>query len=95
VERAEKEKRPYERVASSLIIDDVMAVKVAGVDPGAGDAVLNLLTMTFEAGEDGSGSIILSCSGDAMFRLHVECVNVRLVDLTRPWAAGGKPQHFD
>ena len=95
VERAEKEKRPYERVASSLIIDDVLAVKVAGVDSNAGDTVLNVLTMTFEAGEDGAGAVVLSCSGEAMFRLEVECVNMRLVDLTRPWAAGGKPQHFD
>lgn len=95
VERAEKEKRPYERVAASLIVDDVLAVKAAGVDPSKGDAVLNLLTMTFEAGADGAGSIELACSGGAALRLDIECLNIRLVDLTRPWAAGDKPQHFD
>ena len=95
VENAEREKRPYERVASSLILDDVLNVRAAGVDPAEGETVLNLLTMSFEAGADGAGVVTLNCSDNAVFRLDVECVNMRLVDLTRPWAAGGKPQHFD
>ena len=94
-EKAEREKRPYERVASTLIFDDVLSVRAAGIDPGDGEAVLNLLTMSFEPGEDGAGAVRLACSDSAFFLLDVECVNVRLVDLTRPWAAGGKPQHFD
>lgn len=93
--RAEREKRPYERVAASLIFDDVLNVRVTGADPSAGETVLNLLTLSFEPGEDGAGAMKLACSNDVMFLLDVECVNARLVDLTRPWAAGGKPQHFD
>ena len=53
------------------------------------------LTIDFEAAADGSGVVTLTCSAGKVFRLDVECVNMRLVDLTRPWAAGGQPQHFD
>lgn len=94
VENAEREKRPYERVATALTIDDVQNTRAAGVDPAKGETVLNLLTMSFEAGEDGAGIVTLDCSDGVKIQLNVECVNMRLVDLTRPWAAGGKPQHF-
>ena len=94
-ERAQKDKRAYERVASALTIDDVSHVRAAGIDPAKRDTVLNLLSIDFEAAADGSGVVTLACSAGKVFRLDVECVNMRLVDLTRPWAAGGQPQHFD
>ena len=94
-ERAKRDRRVYERVAAALTIDDVVRVRAAGVDPSKRETVLNLLTMTFEPGSDGAGVIKITCSEDVMIQLDVECVNLRLVDLTRPWAAGGQPQHFD
>lgn len=93
-DNAEAERRAFERVAAALTIDDVIRARAAGIDPGKRDTVLNLLTLTFEPGEDGAGRMVLTCSDDVVIQLDVECVNVRLVDLTRPWAAGGKPQHF-
>lgn len=93
-EKAKKERRKFERVAAALTIDDVLSVRAAGIDPKAKETVLNILTMSFEAGEDGAGEILLACSDGMTLRLAVECVNLRLVDLTRPWAAGGEPQHF-
>ncbi len=92
---AEAEKRAYERVAAALTIDDVLRARAAGVDPTMRETVLNLLSLTFEPGADGTGQIVITCSDGVSIHLDVECVNVRLVDLTRPWAAGGKPQHFD
>lgn len=93
-QRADREKRAYERVAAALTIDDAVRVRSADIDPREKDKVLNVLSMTFEAGEDGSGLITLTCSDNATLQAQVECVNVGLVDLTRPWAAGGTPQHF-
>ena len=93
--RAKREKRPFERVASSLIVEDVLKAKVAGLDPKDGEAVFNVLSLTFEAGEDGAGLLLLTCSGDATIRLDVECLNVSLADLTRPWETGGQPKHAD
>lgn len=92
--RAEREKRAYERVAAALTIDDVMRVRVAGVDPLSRETVLNLLSLECQPGEDGDAALRLICSGEGMIQMQVECVNASLVDLTRPWAAGGQPQHF-
>lgn len=92
--RAEREKRAYERVAAALTFDDVIRARAAGLDARQKDAVFNLLEIAFEPGEDGAGVMRLACSGGASLQMQVECVNVALVDLTRPWAAGGQPQHF-
>lgn len=92
-DRAEADKREYERVASALTIDDVLAVRSRGVDTQDAEQVFNTLNMAFEAGEDGAGVLRIICSGEAMFEFDVECLNALLSDLTRPWAAGGKPLH--
>ena len=92
--RAKRERRPFERVAAALTVDDVLRVRAAGLDPREKEAVFNVLSLTFEPGEDGAGRLVLSCSGGATLSLDVECLSVGLVDLTRPWAAGGQPQHF-
>ncbi|MFV0475889.1 MAG: DUF2948 family protein [Pikeienuella sp.] len=92
--RAAREKRAHERVAAALTFDDVLRARAAGLDPRRKDAVFNLLDIRFEPGEDGAGLITVACSGASTLHMQVECVNVGLVDLTRPWAAGGHPQHF-
>lgn len=92
-DRAEKERRVFERVAAALTIDDVMAVRATGIDHGDKEAVFNLLSLNFDADEDGAGVIRLACSEGREFALEVECLNAALVDLTRPWAASGKPAH--
>ena len=92
-DRAKSEKRDYERVATALTIDDVLAVRSRGLDHHDDEAVFNTLNMVFEPGEDGAGVLRIACSGEAMFEFDVECLNVVLTDLTRPWAAGGIPEH--
>lgn len=92
-DRAEAAKRDYERVASALTIDDVLAVRSRGVDSKDADQVFNTLNVVFEPGEDGAGVLRVACAGDAMFEFDVECLNAALSDLTQPWAASSKPQH--
>lgn len=93
-ERAAREKRGFERVASALTFDDVLRARSIGLDPRETETVFNLLGLFFEPGEDGAGLIRIACSGGATLEMQVECVNAALVDLTRPWAAGGEPRHF-
>lgn len=93
-ERAEREKRAFERVAAALTFDDVLRTRAAGLDPREKTAVFSILGVDFQPGEEGGGLITVTCSGAAAVQMQVECVNVALVDLTRPWAAGGQPQHF-
>lgn len=88
--------RPPERVQAVLQFDDVLAVKSQGMDAEAlEDSVLSLLTLTFEAGEDGAGRVLLTFAGDGVMALDVEAINVTLQDVTRPYQApsGKAPSH--
>lgn len=84
-----------ERVQTLVTVDDVMDVKTAGPDPRDEDMILSLLTLTFVPGEDGTGHVEMTFSGDGALRLSVEALEVSLRDVTRPYAApsGREPRH--
>ena len=92
---AEARGRPFERVQSVLAFDDVFRVSRQGIDPQDGDTVLSLLSVTFAAGEDGTGRVELAFAGDGAIALDVETINVALQDVTRPYRApsGKAPSH--
>lgn len=87
--------RPLERVQSLLVFDSVLDVQSAGVDPNDKDLVLSLIGVAFEAGEDAEGSVVLTFSGDGSLRLSVECLDVRLKDVSQPYVARAQtvPSH--
>lgn len=87
-------KRP-ERVQSVLTIDEVTGVSSQGIDRKDKDMILSLLSVDFEAGEDGTGHILLTLAGDGVIRLSVEALGASLKDVTRPYLAPSKstPQH--
>ncbi|APG48490.1 DUF2948 family protein [Phaeobacter porticola] len=92
---AEQRGRPYERVQSVLVIDQVLSVASQGIDRKEKDLVLSLLSLTFEPGADGDGHIVLTLAGDGAIRLSVEALEVTLRDVTRPYHApsGSAPHH--
>ncbi|MFN3643205.1 MAG: DUF2948 family protein [Gemmobacter sp.] len=94
---AERSGRPYERVRSLLVIDFVLAAKTQGLPGRDGDTVLSLLAIAYEPGAEGAGTLTLTFAGDGALRLAVECVDLTLTDVTRPWRApsGKAPQHPD
>lgn len=94
-DQAEQRKRAFERVQSVLVINDVIKVQSQGVPRGDADMVMSLLSVGFEAGKDGMGRIELTLAGDGVIALEVECLDVVLKDVTRPYAAPSKtaPQH--
>ncbi|WP_424970859.1 DUF2948 family protein [Dinoroseobacter sp. S76] len=93
--RAEARGRPVERVQSMLVIDDALTVRSAGVMRGDADTILSVLSLSFAAGEDGAGTLELTLAGDGAIALSVECVNVTLQDVTRPYLAPSRksPSH--
>ncbi len=95
--RAERGKRPYERVRSLLVIDGVLRVASQGVDKGDKDEVLSVLSMDWTRGEDAAGSVTLVLAGDGAIRADVECLDVTLKDVTRPYLAPSRqrPKHPD
>ncbi len=93
--QAEAVGRPYERVRSVLVVEDVLSVKSYGFDRTDKDLVLSLLALDFAPGPEGSGRLTLTLAGDGAIALEVEAVEVRLDDVTRPYRApsGKVPTH--
>ncbi|MEM6409126.1 MAG: DUF2948 family protein [Pseudomonadota bacterium] len=87
--------RDYERVQAVLMFDDVQGVAQSGLDLSDKEVVLSLLSLSFAPGTDGAGRIELTLAGDGAIALEVECVNITLRDVTRPYVApsGKKPSH--
>lgn len=92
---AEAAKRPYERVRSLLVVEDILRLRSTGIDRSETDTVLSLLTMDFAPGPDGTGTLTLTLAGDGAVRMDVETLSLRLEDVTRPYVApsGKAPQH--
>ncbi|WP_126974703.1 DUF2948 family protein [Frigidibacter oleivorans] len=96
-EAAERAGRPYERVRSLLVIGDVLRVSSQGIDKGDADLVLSLLSLDWQPGEDGTGRLVLWFAGDGALAADVECLDVSLRDVTRPYSAPSRrqPRHPD
>jgi len=95
-DRAAQRGRPVERVQSVLAIDDVTRVQSAGVSRDA-DTVLSVLSVNFVPGADGAGRVEITLAGDGAIGLDVECLNITLQDVTRPYLAPSRqtPHHED
>lgn len=92
---AAKTNRQFERVKTVVAFDGVLAVRTSGLDLADKQQVISLLSITFDAAEDGAGTILLTLAGDGAIALDVECVDVALADVTRPYVApsGKTPEH--
>ena len=85
----------FERCRCGLHAENVLAVRATGFDPMKAQEVFDLLSIRFEPGEDGTGTLTLDCAGGATFALDVEALDVRMADLEATWRTGTKPHHED
>ncbi len=94
---AQKAQRPFERVRSAVTMESVLKVRARGLSPADKDQVYDLLAILFEPAEDCAGTLTLTLAGHAEIVLEVECLELTLADLTRPWEAkaGKAPEHGD
>ena len=92
---AEKARRPFERVRSAVTMDGVLGVRARGIVPASKDQAYDLLAILFEPAEDCAGTLTLMLAGDAEISVEVECLDLALSDLTRPWEAKANhaPEH--
>ncbi|MGE4372522.1 MAG: DUF2948 family protein [Xanthobacter sp.] len=81
------------RRRAGLHFERVRAAQCRGMDVAQRDGVLNLLAVTFIAGDAPSGHILLTFSGGAEVRLDVECIEVGLGDLGPAWGCAHAPRH--
>lgn len=86
-------KGPFARVRAGAHFDDVKAARFQHLRTDAKDAVVELLSIRFEAGEDGAGEIILDFAGGGAVRLDVESINAYMSDISDPWRTRAKPRH--
>lgn len=84
-----------ERVQSLLVVEGVLSVASNGIARGDKDQVCSVLALAFTPGEDGAGSLTLTLAGDGAIALGVECLDVTLRDVTRPYLAVSRksPEH--
>jgi hypothetical protein len=91
-----------ERVRSVLDFADVRAVRHQGLDSRDSGTVLTLLSVQFtpeaspeEGAPAGPGRVMLVFAGDGAIALDVECLDVQLRDVTRPYVAPSRraPDH--
>lgn len=83
----------YQRRRAGVRFERVKAARVHGFDPQQKDTVLALLAVTFEAGEEPSGVVMLHFAGGGAVRLEVECIEAELRDLGAAWRTPSKPAH--
>lgn len=84
---ARRQGRPFERVQSLLVADGVLRARAQGIDPRDPDLVFSVLALAFDAEADGAGVLRLVLAGDGEIALGVECLDVTLADVTRPYQA--------
>ena len=84
-----------ERVRSALQLGGVLNVQARKIRRNAHDAVLEVLAVSFDAGEPPGGIVTISCAGGGDLRAVVECVDAVLADVSEPWPTPRAPAHGD
>lgn len=83
------------RRLAALHFEKVNSVRSVNIEPRAREQVVNLLAMTFAAGDAPSGEVTLQFSGGAAIRLGVDCIEAQLKDLGPMWETSSRPGHPD
>lgn len=85
--------RGGERVRAALQLGGVLGVRAKKLRRDAPKAVVSLLAIAFEAAEPPGGEVVFSFAGGGELRASVECLDVVLADLSRPWPTRRRPAH--
>ncbi len=80
-----------QRIRTGVHFDGCLAVKSKGLEDGG--EVLPLLAIECEPVNDGAAEIVLRFAGGAAIRMHLECIDCQLRDMTEPWEARTRPDH--
>jgi len=84
-----------ERVRSAVTVESVVKVRARGLNPKHKAAVYELLAILFEPTEGCGGRLTLNLAGAGEVAVEVECLDVAMADLSRPWPAPSRraPRH--
>lgn len=94
--RWESNGKQGERVRSALQFGDVSGVQGRNLRRDAKGAVVELLSIGFEPGEEApAGVVTLTFAGGGDMRVSVDCLDVALADVSDPWTTPRTPGHAD
>lgn len=85
-------KKP-ERVRTALHFNGILSVESNGYDINDSEAFLNLLAIHNKVTPSGETYLQLDFSAGATIRLHYECIDGVLSDISESWQAIREPQH--
>lgn len=86
---------PYERRRTGLRFERVRSVKAHRVRQDDPEAVMSLLAIRFEPGDEPSGDIVITLSGGGSLRLTVDYIEGQVEDLGPSWETPNLPVHED
>lgn len=92
-EEAAAESREFERIRTGLHAENVLKVRAQGFDPKSAQQAFELLALSFEPGEDGTGVLNVTCAGGGSFAIEVEALDVRMSDMDAVWRTKQRPVH--
>jgi len=95
VRRYDWEAATPQRRLTCMHFENVMGVRVRGIDQTSKDAVLNLLAITFEERDAPSGTATLIFAEGGAIQVDLECVEMQMKDTGPVWAAESRPLHED
>ncbi|MFZ5667912.1 MAG: DUF2948 family protein [Pseudomonadota bacterium] len=84
-----------ERLRAGLQLGGVLGVKSRRLRRDARNAVVNLLSLTFEPGEAPGGAVVFTFAGGGDLRVEVECLDAVLADVSQAWPTRRTPTHGD
>ena len=85
---------PFHRVRCGVHFDDISDVKFQYLKTDAKDAIVELLSIDAKADGE-TWHIELNFAGGGAIRLHADCINLFISDLSEPWRTRSRPQHKD
>ena len=83
------------RIRSGLMIEGVNAVRTHNLKRSNPDAVIDILALDFAADDSNppAGTLRIMLAGGGEIALDVECLDVTLADVSKPWRARRQPDH--
>ncbi len=94
-DKAVQQGRPFERVQSLLLVDNVVSLSSQSIDRKQTGLILSLLSLDMVEAENSDFDLSITFAGDGVLKAQVEAIEVRLKDVTRPYLAHSSqtPKH--
>lgn len=81
------------RIRTGVQINDVIRVRAQGMSALDGEAVLELLSITQKPLDAPAAELTLNFAGGLTMLLDVDCIDVLMDDMGRPWYTPNQPDH--